>query len=1037
MRFKDLDTTKFEYFCSRVAAGIGLLILGFLSVYTLLYTRRFESNHKEMPVEGSGNPVLTLALMTIVLLLMFYVVRTILRQEQNRERNLRILLVFTCIYAVVYGIVWAFACKYYMMWDPKLVSFWGEQLAHGIDDVSAGDIDYLTSYPHQIGLIAFLEQIYRIFGGENYHAFQILNAFGAGGIVFFGYRIIRMMTERLESAAYFLLLMLSCHPLYIYVSFVYGEVLSVMFSFMAVYALLCYLKLRRKRDILLLAFSLTAACLIRSNCYIVIAAVGCVLGVKMISEKTLKHGAAFFCCLALFFASHSLLLHTYEERLNLSLHDGMPSILWVAMGLQEGGVDDFEREAGWYNGFAWDVYVDESGRDQELSKERAREAIKESIHTFTENPSYGTDFFRRKITSQWAEPTYACLQETNRRVEARSPLMDSFYKGELWGPFVRVMDVYQSLIYCGAFLFLLLLIWKKTPVEKLGLFIVVIGGFIFYIFWEAKSRYVFPYFVMLIPMAACGWDVFIRSLASWKNKIKEVWRKRHPEKEENSEKTVLLLKKTETFSVKAILLLAGLPCAALFLYSLFFTTVYQSNDLELPSQAADNPLLMLLFTAAGVLAFYAAGRAILKKEENRRRNMGILLGAVLLHCAVFCTVWNMMAQSALRADPLYIHAIAGGFATGDVSPSGMDYLYTYPHQAGQALLLELVYRLFGYENLMAFRSLNTLGVLVFVFCGFKITEQLWHKDAAKVNFLLLSAGFLPLLIYTNVIYGEVLAVAGVSLAVWMFLLWLEEKKIWQAVTMLLALVFAVYMKNNALIAAVAIGCVMLCKAVSEKKQKLALWILPLIGVLVLAQPAMTKLYEYRSGWQLDQGMPRNLWAAMGLQGEGMTSGWWNEFPDKVYKEQAGYDPQAAKELGDAAITFSLEGFAEHPKAAVKFFGQKFVSQWNDASHGCQVSAGSQETPFLEWWMNGWHSLILFGAFAFALLWFKKKAEIQEVLPMLILLGGFLFHMVWEVKGRYGFFYFALLLPASAAGIQAAAETGRRLLEKRRKTNEKA
>ena len=1034
MRFKDLDTTKFEYFCSRVAAGIGLLILAGLSLYSLRYTQEFIANNTETLVEARDPLFLSLLAMACAVIFLFYAVRILLRDEKHRTRNVRILLVFTCIYVGGMGFLWAYLTNYYMMWDAQMVSFFADQFANGVDDISAHDISYISAYPHQMGLIAFMELIYRFFGWENYRAFQAVNALGAAGIVFVGFRITKEITKREEPGAYFLLLMLCCWPLIMYVPFMYGEVLSILFSLLSAYTLLLYLRKKRVRDMIYMALSITAACLIRSNCYIVLAAMACVLIVKAVSEKTWRHILAGIVCAAVFFTSHTGLIKLYEYRFDLELENAMPSIMWIAMGTREGSDG---RGAGWYNELSWDLFVDEAKGDQEKASGMAKEVIEESLEIFRKNPSYTRDFYKRKVVSQWSEPTFGGQVETNRRREARSPLIDRLYKGDLWKPFIRVMDVYQSLIYTGALLYLILMIKKKIPVEYLTLFIVMIGGFLFYLLWEAKSRYILPYFVMLIPMAACGWDVFIRSLASWKNKIKEVWRKCHPEKEENREKTVLFLKKTETFSVKAILLLAGLPCVALFLYSLFFTTVYQSNDLELPSQAADNPLLMLLFTAAGVLAFYAAGRAILKKEENRRRNMGILLGAVLLNCAVFCTVWNMMAQSALRADPLYIHAIAGGFATGDVSPSGMDYLYTYPHQAGQALLLELVYRLFGYENLMAFRSLNTLGVLVFVFCGFKITEQLWHKDAAKVNFLLLSAGFLPLLIYTNVIYGEVLAVAGVSLAVWMFLLWLEEKKIWQAVTMLLALVFAVYMKNNALIAAVAIGCVMLCKAVSERRQKLALWILPLIGVLVLAQPAMTKLYEYRSGWQLDQGMPKNLWAAMGLQGEGMTSGWWNEFPDKVYKEQAGYDPQAAKELGDAAITFSLEGFAEYPKAAVKFFGQKFVSQWNDASHGCQVSAGSQETPFLEWWMNGWHSLILFGASAFALLWFKKKAEIQEVLPMLILLGGFLFHMVWEVKGRYGFFYFALLLPASAAGIQVAAEAGKRLLEKRRKTNEKA
>ena len=32
----------------------------------------------------------------------------------------------------------------------------------------------------------------------------------------------------------------------------------------------------------------------------------------------------------------------------------------------------------------------------------------------------------------------------------------------------------------------------------------VIGGVLFHELWEAKSRYVFPYFIMMIPMAAEG-----------------------------------------------------------------------------------------------------------------------------------------------------------------------------------------------------------------------------------------------------------------------------------------------------------------------------------------------------------------------------------------------------------------------------------------------------------------------------------------------------------------------------------------------------
>ena len=1009
-----MDTKKFEYFCSRVAAGIGILILGFLSLYSLFYTRKFPTNHDEMPVENWGSPVSLVLFAVILLAAVSYLGHWILKNEKSRERNICLLLGFTCIYAVVYGIAWAFACKYYMMWDPKLVSFWGDQLAHGINNVSASDIDYLSSYPHQMGLIALLELIYRISGPENYHAFQVLNSLGAGAVVYLGYKIIRMTTKRQEPAVYFLLLMLCCHPLYIYVCYVYGEVLSVCLSFLAVYALLLYLEQYQIRYAVLLGVSLTLACLVRSNCYIVIAAVACVLLVKMVADKRLRHGLVLAGCLAMFFVAHTALLKTYEQRLGFSLEKGMPTILWVAMGLQEGGGEGMEREAGWYNGFAYDVFVDECGRDQEASKKIGYQAIAESLTNFKDNPAYAKNFFWRKLGSQWGEPTYSCLQETNRRIEERSAFMDRLYKGDLWPGFVRFMDVYQSVIYFGALLCLLLLIRKRVPVEQLTFLIVVIGGFLFYIFWEAKSRYVLPYFIMLIPSAASGWDLFLQRLG-------KLWEKCGAGRRVRALTAKLQSEKTETILSRAILLLAGLPSAFLFLYSLIFTTVYESNDLEVPSQAVDPAPLIILFVAASLAVLWMAGRWILKKEENRKRNLHILLGVVLVHCAVFCIAWNLLAKSALRADPLYIHAIAGGFAMGDVGESAMDYLYTYPHQAGQALLLELVYRVFGYENFFAFRMLNTIGVLAFVLSGYGMTEELFHSDRVKVNFLLLAAGCVPLLVYTNVIYGEVLAVAAVSVGSWLFLRWLKEQRCWQLILTTLAFVCAVYMKNNALIAAVAVLLTALVKAVAEHRRKLAFGMIPFLAMLLLAQPAMTKLYEYRSGWPLDQGMPKSIWVAMGLQGEGMTAGWWNGYPDKVYKEQAGYNPEEADGLAKEAIAFSVKGFTEHPKAAVSFFACKFISQWNDASYGCEVSAGSQDTPKLEFWMNGYQSLLFLGLCAFAFFGWKRRYRIEQCLPVLILLGGYLFHLAWEVKGRYGLFYFVLLLPAAAEGLVDLSE----------------
>jgi len=512
MKCQNWDTKKFEFFCGRIVIILGILFMGALSLYSLLYTFRFPQNGMEIPKEGQDAVLLTLVLMAGAVFLLSYAAKYLLRSEKSRKRNVRLLLGFTCAYAVVYGVVWAFESKYYMVWDQQFVSFWGNQLANGMQAVSSGDIAYLTALPHQLGIVAFMEQIYRLFGWENYHALQVINALAAGGIVFLGYQMIRLCTQREEPEVYYLLLMLGCHPLYIYATFVYSEVISTFFSFLAIYGLLKYLKQYQKSYVMLMAMAITAACIIRNNCYIVFIAIGCVLVVKAVSHKTIRPLLSLAVCILVFWSSHTALVHTYEQRIGYSLQEGTPAVLWAAMGLQEG-----PRAPGWYNGF-----VEQTDKSVEEAQKIGEEALVDSIRNFVEHPSYAAEFFRKKIFSQWSEPTYGCQRETNYRIEERSVWINRLYEGEAEKVFVQVMDVYQFLIYCGVLIFLAGMLRKKIPIEYLLLMIVILGGFFFHLFWEAKSRYAFPYFIMMLPMAAAGWIEYTARIRTWMDKKRNI-----------------------------------------------------------------------------------------------------------------------------------------------------------------------------------------------------------------------------------------------------------------------------------------------------------------------------------------------------------------------------------------------------------------------------------------------------------------------------------------------------------------------------------
>ena len=56
---------------------------------------------------------------------------------------------------------------------------------------------------------------------------------------------------------------------------------------------------------------------------------------------------------------------------------------------------------------------------------------------------------------------------------------------------------------------------KREPLENEILLIVILGGILFHMLWEAKSRYVLPYFVMMLPMAAAGLAELTARVNAW------------------------------------------------------------------------------------------------------------------------------------------------------------------------------------------------------------------------------------------------------------------------------------------------------------------------------------------------------------------------------------------------------------------------------------------------------------------------------------------------------------------------------------------
>jgi hypothetical protein len=228
-------------------------------------------------------------------------------------------------------------------------------------------------------------------------------------------------------------------------------------------------------------------------------AFACVLAVSGIGKRQWKPFLMIAILLASFLGGRWALRTVYEKRADITMNDGAPMILYVAMGLQQG-----EGAPGWSNGYILHAYWGVSDFDSEAATAMGIEDIKSSIKGFEEDPLYAGSFFSEKFASQWNDPTYECFAMTHINGWARCGVVNSMYYGKLHTLMIWFMDQYQSLIFAGVFLWILFGFWRKKDLEQQILLITVFGGFLFHMIWEAKGRYILPYFVMLLPMAAVG-----------------------------------------------------------------------------------------------------------------------------------------------------------------------------------------------------------------------------------------------------------------------------------------------------------------------------------------------------------------------------------------------------------------------------------------------------------------------------------------------------------------------------------------------------
>ena len=518
--------------------------------------------------------------------------------EKIGEKFRRGLLVFTLTFVFGLGILLILFGRTVPAADALSVYNAAAEWILGNTDIIHPTVSYLSYYPQQIGLMAFLELLLRIWNLTGlsvpaWHFIKLVYVCLLCGAIWFQYLSLQYLwPENYKKISCCYLVLVCCNlPMIMYSSFVYGEIPSF-----AALSVGCYLLLRllggsspdssyrnnvspggsspdssyrdnvsrndapsvtaydyvprMLRQILFTGFGsilfLTLSVMLRKNSLIPVIAVLLVLLFEALRpgrNGKMRLGLLIMAvCLAVTSVGIlPLVQKCYEKKAGNTLSSGVTAMSYLAMGMQEAS-----RGCGWYNGFNIDTY-DTAGMDTAIANEISRLAIDERLTYFREHPGYTADFYLHKHLSQWADGTYASRQATLATYGGRSAFFKEVYEGSLSGGYIEWCNAWQNVLYLGVLVFCIDSLKKRRKskvvghmadqtaghtagrtadqmadqlgadrhdadrhgVDQLYVYvglIAVLGGFLFHTFWEANSRYIFSYSLLLMPY--CGTGVY-------------------------------------------------------------------------------------------------------------------------------------------------------------------------------------------------------------------------------------------------------------------------------------------------------------------------------------------------------------------------------------------------------------------------------------------------------------------------------------------------------------------------------------------------
>lgn len=440
---------------------------------------------------------------TILLLVLCHGITQLLSKSKDTWKLVRRILIICAGIVFAASVFWILFNDTVPKYDQKDLFREARVIAGYLD--KEHDVDYFVQYPRNKGTLLAMSLMLMIFG-DSMISFRILNVVGAVILL----AAVSLSTKKVwkdEKATIIATLFVSIYyPIIIYTCYLYGTLLSTAFSALGVYGIIHFCKDRKLKNFILALIGFTLGVQMHQSAAIVMIAGIFYLLIHTSKETICKTIICTVMLVGAIFASNKISdIIYYDIIADVEPGDAVPTLAYIYMGIN---AVDGVGGPGSQDGSNWLIFEENNCDAKATNKDAWNRIVKIFSEYLTGERSLS--FFVEKVKFQWLDPTFGSrrILETNYPEQGEPANSEAYLKvrnSSLRDVGFKFAVVGMMITYGLNWFAAVYQIIKKEQ-DGLSFFIqiLLVGGFVFQLFWESISRYCFSYFVWLIPGAAYG-----------------------------------------------------------------------------------------------------------------------------------------------------------------------------------------------------------------------------------------------------------------------------------------------------------------------------------------------------------------------------------------------------------------------------------------------------------------------------------------------------------------------------------------------------